>query len=111
MKKFLAILLALTLCLSCVAFAEEAATEEAVVLPEGSTKENTLIVGSPTMNGDFINGFGSSAYDGWVKNMLMEYCSTIETTSEGEMVYNPMVVDGEPAIEEDEHYRRSGVPS
>lgn len=104
MKKFLAILLTLVLCLSCVAFAEDAATEESaeVVLPEGSTKENTLIVGSPTMNGDFINGFGSSAYDGWVKNMLMEYCSTIETTSEGELVYNPMVVDGEPAIEEDE---------
>lgn len=102
MKKFLAIMLTLVLCLSCVAFAEEEAAETETVLPEGSTKENTLIVGSPTMNGDFINGFGSSAYDTWVKNMLMEYCSTIETTSEGELVYNPMVVDGEPTIEEDE---------
>ena len=45
--------------ISCVAYAEGA---EEVVLPEGSTKENTLIVGSPAMNGDFINGFGSSAY-------------------------------------------------
>ena len=104
MKKFLAILLTLVLCLSCVAFAEDAATDEVaeVVLPEGSTKENTLIVGSPTMNGDFIDGFGSSAYDGWVKNMLYEYTGTIATSSEGEIVYNPMVVDGEPEVTVDD---------
>ena len=106
LKKLLSLLLALALLLGCTAvFAEEAAaTEEAaapVAVPEDSTKENTLIVGSPTLNGDFIDGFGNSAYDNWVKTMLMEYCGTVETNNAGEMVENPMVVAGKEVTTDD----------
>ena len=93
MKKFLAILLALTLLMGCAAsLAEESAAPAAAAVPEDSTKENTLIVGSPDLNGDFIDGFGNSAYDNWVKTMLMEYTGTVEVANNGELVENPMVV-------------------
>ena len=100
MKKFLAALLALTLLMGCAAsLAEDAA--EAVAMPEDSTKENTLIVGSPTLNGDFIDDFGNSAYDNWVKTMLMEYNGTVEVANNGELVVNPMVVaSSETAVDE-----------
>ncbi len=81
-RRFLACLLALTMMMGCVAFAEE-----------GSTKENTLIVGSPTLNGDFIDDFGNSAYDNWVKILLMYYCGTMQVAGNGEIVQNPMVVE------------------
>jgi peptide/nickel transport system substrate-binding protein len=99
MKKLLAIMLALVLCLGCVAFAD---SEEEIALPEDSTRENTLIVGSPDMNGDFIDGFGSSAYDTWVKNMTMEYTANIEVTAEGEIVDNPMVVESSEVAEDED---------
>ena len=90
MKKFLSILLALSLLMGCaMSLAEESA---APAVPEDSTRENTLIVGSPDLNGDFIDGFGNSAYDNWVKTMLMEYNATVEVANNGELVENPMVV-------------------
>ncbi len=107
MKKFLAILLALTLCFSCVAFAEEAATEapaEEAAEPTtiaDSTPLNTLTVGVTEMNGDFINGFGNSAYDAYIKTMLHDFCYTVEVTGEGELVINPQVVK-EHTAESDE---------
>lgn len=85
--KFLAALLALLMVMGCAAsFADETTIAD-------STKVNTLIVGSPAMNGDFINGFGNSAYDNWVKTLIMEYCGTVEVDAAGEMVVNPMVVE------------------
>ena len=90
-KKFLAALLALAMLMSCAAaFAEEA-----------STKENTLIVGSPTLNGDFINDFGNSAYDNWVKLLMMEYTNTMDVAVNGEIVENPMVVTGKEVTEDE----------
>ena len=72
MKKFLAVLLAAIMVLSVTAsFAESAEITD-------STKVNTLIVGSPTLNGDFIDDFGNSSYDNWVKLLLMEYNGTME---------------------------------
>ncbi|MDO4355508.1 MAG: ABC transporter substrate-binding protein [Clostridia bacterium] len=85
MKKFLAILLALTLCFGCVAFAEEGTISD-------STALNTLTVGVTEMNGDFIDGFGNSSYDAFIKTMLHEFCYTVETTAEGELVINPQIV-------------------
>ncbi len=92
MKKFLAALLALTLLMGCAASLAEETAAEAVAMPEDSTKENTLVVGSPTLNGDFIDDFGNSAYDNWVKTMLMEYNGTVEVANNGELTVNPMVV-------------------
>ena len=98
MKKFLAFLLALVLCLGCVAFAEEAAPAETIT---DSTELNTLTVGVTEMNGDFIDGFGNSAYDAFIKTMLHGYCNTVETTGGGELVINPQVVK-DYTTEEDE---------
>lgn len=83
MKKFLALVLALSMMLSCVAFAEEVASEPA----------NTLVVGNSEMNGDFIDGFGSNSYDVAIKDLLMRWCSTYETTSAGQLVVNTQAVE------------------
>jgi len=58
----------------------------------GNKVSGTLIVGSPAISGDFINGFGNSAYDAWVKTILHEYYGTYITTADGEIVLNETVV-------------------
>ena len=62
--------------------------------PGGSneTSNNTLVVGSPAITGNFIGGFGSSAYDVWVRNLINGY-STYATTPEGQVVLNETVVE------------------
>ena len=83
MKKFLAILLAMTLCMSSAAFAEPSVA---------ATDANTLVVGTPEMNGEFIDGFSGSSYDDSIRTMIHGYCSTVEITGGGEYVFNPNVV-------------------
>ena len=85
MKKFLAILLAMTLCMTSVAFAEPSIE---------ATDANTLYVGTPEMNGYFIDGFGGSSYDDSIRTMINGYCGTVEITGGGEYVFNPNVVKG-----------------
>lgn len=51
----------------------------------------TLVVGSPAINGNFMTGFGSSAYDVWVRNLINSY-GTWATTYDGEIVLNETVV-------------------
>lgn len=82
MKKFLALVLALSMMLSCVAFAEEVA----------STKENTLTIGNSEMNGDFIDGFGSNSYDASIKDLMWRWCSTYEPDTAGQYILNPQAV-------------------
>ena len=94
MKKLLSLLLALALVMGCAASLAEETEAAPVITIADSTAENTLIVGSPDLNGDFIDGFGNSAYDNWVKTMLMEYCGTVEVARNGEIVENPMVAAG-----------------
>lgn len=53
--------------------------------------KDTLVVGSPEITGDFMNGFGNSAYDAWVKD-LTNGISTYATTQLGEIVLNETVV-------------------
>ena len=82
MKKFLSLFMVLCLCLSCFsAFAEE------------GSADNILTVGTPEMNGDFIDGFGSSSYDEWIKIMIHGFCSTYEVTNAGQYVLNEQVVE------------------
>lgn len=83
MKKALALVLACMMCFSCFAMAEG--------LPE-STPANTLVVGSASMNGDFIDGFGSNAHDNHIKQLVHAYCDTFEMTNAGEYVLNETVV-------------------
>ena len=99
MKKFLAMLLALMLCLSCFAMAEEAAdTTETTV---DASDANTLVVGTPAMNGDFIEGFGNSAYDVSIKVMTNGFCNTIDSTDAGEYITNPTIVEKLDVVEDE----------
>ena len=99
MKKFLAMLLALMLCLSCFAMAEEAAdTTETTV---DASDANTLVVGTPAMNGDFIDGFGNSAYDASIKVMTNGFCNTIDSTDAGEYITNPTIVEKLDVVEDE----------
>lgn len=54
----------------------------------------TFTVGTPSMNGDFIYGFGNSSYDKYVKDLTcgMWYYSLYSLTPEGELPLNKMVV-------------------
>jgi peptide/nickel transport system substrate-binding protein len=52
--------------------------------------KGTVIVGTPAMNGDFINGFGNNAYDVAVRTMIFGL-GTYTTTPAGEFVLDPQV--------------------
>ena len=59
------------------------------------TPRDTFVVGTPAMNGDFINGFGNSSYDKSIKVLLghyEHYSATYYQTPEGEIALNPTVV-------------------
>lgn len=79
MKKFLLLLLSLALVLGMLVGCG----------PKVDTK--TLIVGSPELSGNFIPSFGNSAYDVWVRTIIMGY-STYVTTPAGEIVLDESVV-------------------
>lgn len=78
------------------------------VLPEGvsnprdtrSGAADTLIVGSPEMNGNFISGFGSSAYDNYVID-LTNGAGVIATSKGGNFQVNNTVVESYTAVYED----------
>jgi len=81
MKKLLSMTLALALMLSLAGTAMAA------------TPLDTLVIGVPPMNGDFINGFGNSSYDAYIKRVLnANYYSTVYLTPADEMVINTVVV-------------------
>jgi Bacterial extracellular solute-binding proteins, family 5 Middle. len=81
MKKLLSVILAVAMLLSL------ASTALAVADP------NTLVIGTPAMNGDFIEGFGNSAYDAYIKRVTFgSYYSTIWIDSNDQMVVNVQVV-------------------
>ena len=52
----------------------------------------TLTVGTPEMNGDFVNGFGNSSYDLAIKTLLHGYYGTYTSSPSGEIVLNTAVV-------------------
>ena len=51
----------------------------------------TVVIGTPTLNGDFVAGFTNSAYDNYVRTMIYGY-STYTTTPAGELVLDETVV-------------------
>jgi peptide/nickel transport system substrate-binding protein len=53
--------------------------------------KGTVVIGTPAFSGNLINGFGNSAYDVIVRNMIWGY-STYTTTIGGEIVLDPTVV-------------------
>ena len=50
-----------------------------------------LVIGTPPLTGDFVNGFSNSAYDRMITDMIWGY-GTYETSPEGEFVLNKTVV-------------------
>ncbi len=54
---------------------------------------DTLVIGTPAMNGDFIEGFGNSAYDAYIKKVLFRnYYDTVYITTADELVVNAVSV-------------------
>ncbi len=108
MKKLLALLLASVLCTMTVAScapAEDSGDttgDDANTSSEGDTSGDdaevtevaldTLLVGTPEMNGDFINDFGNSSYDLAVKTLTGGYADTYYQTDAGELALNETVV-------------------
>lgn len=84
MKRLSLLLLVLVMVLSLTACGEKAP-------PVVEVKETTLVVGTPEISGNFVSGFGNSAYDVMVRNMINGY-ETYSVTPAGEIVLNPTAV-------------------
>jgi len=82
MKKFVKSALTLVIALTTVLVLVACGTED---------REQTLIVGSPEISGNFMAGFGNSAYDVWVRDLVFGY-GTYAVTPNGEIVLNETVV-------------------
>lgn len=93
-KKLFSILLTLSLVFTVAACATDEPAESteptAPTVPVAAPTQ--LVVGSPEISGEFFAGFGNSAYDVWVRNLVNGY-GTIAVTPEGEFVVNEVVVD------------------
>lgn len=53
--------------------------------------ERPLVVGTPAISGDFVAGFGSSAYDVYVRDLIHGYGTLVETKA-GEFVWDTAAV-------------------
>lgn len=63
--------------------------------------EDTFVVGSEAMNGDFMNGFSNNTYDVYVKALIGNYgtYSTYTFDKNGGFVFDPITNASEPKIE------------
>ncbi len=108
MKKLIAILLIMSLTLLTIVGCSsgESPADVATSSPPGTSSSaqttgdeiksevplDTLLVGVQEMSGDFISGFGNSAYDLSIKVLTGGYMSTYEIDAQGEIVLNNTVV-------------------
>ena len=79
--------------------------EEGVDDVEKFADGQTLVVAGSELNGSYINGFGNSTYDVWIKRMIGNYggdlgYATTYYDEAGEFHVNPTVVVGEPEVTE-----------
>lgn len=77
---------------------EPATTEEPEVTKFADSE--TLVVSGSELNGSYINGFGNSTYDLWIKRLIGNYdgdlgYATTYYDEAGEFHVNPTVVNGE----------------
>ena len=77
---------------------EPATTEEPEVTKFADSE--TLVVSGSELNGSYINGFGNSTYDVWIKRLIGNYdgdlgYATTYYDEAGEFHVNPTVVNGE----------------
>ncbi len=104
MKKILALMLVLVMLAATFAACggtettstpAESTPAESTPAEEAAATEiplDTLIVGTPEMNGDFIVDFGNSAYDLSIKTLLGGYMDTVVADANGTLIINPTVV-------------------
>lgn len=81
--------------------ATEAANAEKV------SDANTFVVGAPELNGSYINGFGNSTYDVWIKRLIGNYggllsYDTYYTDENNEWKLNATAVKEDPEVTENE---------
>jgi peptide/nickel transport system substrate-binding protein len=73
---------------------------------ESQTSDDTLVIGTTEMNGDFIQGFTNSAYDVKVRNLMGIQGSvgyaTFQQDENGEFVWNNAVLAEEPKTVEND---------
>lgn len=82
---------------------EETPEDPAVAGVQKFADAETLVVGAPELSGDYINGFGNSSYDVWIKNLIGTYggelgYGTIYSNANGEFVNNPTVQAQDPEV-------------
>ena len=87
--------------------AEEASEEETEAEPEKMVDADTLVVGAPELNADYINGFGNSSYDVYIKYLIGNYdgdCSyaTYYPDEAGQFKLNPTVCPSDPVVTSNE---------
>ncbi|NLW28384.1 MAG: hypothetical protein GXY98_00530, partial [Erysipelothrix sp.] len=101
LKKLLALLLVALIVVGCAKDTPTPTDPDNGEKPDTTTPtKDTLVVGtSGELNGDYINGFGNSSYDLWIKNLLHDY-GTVATDEGGQFVLNPTVLDGDPVTVE-----------
>ena len=56
------------------------------------TPRDTLVVGTPAMNGNFINGWGNSSYDLYIKTLTGGYHDTYFQTPGGQLILNETII-------------------
>lgn len=97
LKKLLALLLVALIVVGCAKDTPTPTDPGNGEKPEPTTPtKDTLVVGtSGELNGDYINGFGNSSYDLWIKNLLYDY-GTVVTDEGGQFKLNETVLDGDP---------------
>ncbi len=95
MKKVLSLIVSLMLVVTLFACGTTTAEQTDTTTSGTDTTEHqaqTLVVGVPEMNGEFMSGFGNSSYDNYVRSLIYGY-STYAVTPDGEIVLNETVVD------------------
>ncbi len=60
--------------------------------PAAAIPMDTFVVGTPEMNGDFINDFGNNSYDLAIKTLLGGYAGTVYATPDGGLEINETIV-------------------
>ena len=97
MKKVLKSFLSLSFVISAVLFSFSSPIQKIVSTDGIRNVENVtkpygnVTIGTPSFDGNLIDGFGNSPYDGIVRNMIWGY-STYTTTPGGEVVLDTTVI-------------------
>jgi ABC-type transport system substrate-binding protein len=90
-KKLFSVALTLGLVFAVAACATDEPTTPTTPTTPAPARPTQLVLGSPEISGEFLGGFGNSAYDVWVRNLVNGY-GTVAVTPEGEFVVNETVV-------------------